>query len=80
MFEVSSSGRCSHSDNMIIRVPQSTSWPDEHGELSLPDALADGYVSHVERYRVCASSLLGPFKAAPAEFTVKEKSQIAGLM
>lgn len=39
MPEVSSSGWCFHFDNVIIRVPQSTSWPDEHEAQSLPEAL-----------------------------------------
>lgn len=33
-------GQCPYSDNVIIRVQQRASWPDECGKHSLPDTLS----------------------------------------
>lgn len=79
MSEVSSSGRCSHSINVIIRVLQSTSWPDEHEEQSFADDLGAWQmaVSMVFKNVESACSFLGPFKAVPAKFSVSEKVQTA---
>ena len=83
MSEGSYSGWCSGFNNVIIRVPQSTSWPDEHWSTSLPDALGAWQmaVSIVSKdLVVCFGFLLGPFKAVPAKLIVREGPNIRAEM
>lgn len=69
------------SDNVIIRVQQRASWPDECGKRSLSDTLSawQMVMSTVFKDTVCGS-LWGPCNAEPAKWSAQEKIQTAEMM